>query len=306
MKSLGVDNVSVTFGKVEALRQVGLEFSAGEAVLLAGPNGAGKSTLLGVLLGLLQPDHGTVLRDGEPVDTDASFRVDVGYLPEAVSFSKNLTGRQVLRFFARAHGVDKKRIDELLTKVSLDHAAGRSVRGYSRGMLQRLGLASAILAEPKLLILDEPTSGLDQEGLEVLWQVVDEWRAAGRILLIASHELTLLERRVDRVAVLSNGRVRAVGSSDELRKQVKLPRTVVFETHGNGDEDTLRQAIADAGGLAVENDRPGAYELRYTAMNGRMVELLGLAAKLPGIVRDIRLEEPGFDVVYGSLLEEEL
>jgi len=226
-----VEDLAVRFGNVRALGGVSLTFQPGEVSVLAGPNGAGKSTLMSVILGLVRPDGGRVVANDRTVanpshDALLSFRARLGYLPEAVAFSENLTGRQVLRFFAMARGVGRERIEAVLERVGLAHAAGRSVSGYSRGMRQRLGLGVAILHSPDLLILDEPTGGLDQQGIAVLWEVLEEWRAAGRSVVLSTHELATIERRADRMFVLVDGRLEASGTPDELRTQSGLEPTV--------------------------------------------------------------------------------
>lgn len=228
---VNVDNLSVRFGTVRALGGVSLTLKPGEVSVLVGPNGAGKSTLMSTLLGLVRPDGGQILSNGKVVANERSatslkFREHLGYMPEAVAFSDNLTGRQVMRFFAAARAVPRSRVDEVLERVGLGHAATRSVRGYSRGMRQRLGLAVAILHTPEVLVLDEPTGGLDQQGLTALWEVLAEWRAHKRVVVMSTHELALIERRADRVFVLVDGKLCASGTPDELRDGSELEKTV--------------------------------------------------------------------------------
>ena len=224
---LNVDDIAVRFGPVRALGGVSMALDAGQVTVMAGPNGSGKSTLMSVLLGLIRPDEGQVTADGRLV-CDRSrlstswFRERIGYLPEAPAFSETLSGRQIMRFFASARGLPRARIEVVIERVGLAHAAARPVRGYSRGMRQRLALGCAILHTPEVLILDEPTGGLDQQGLAVLWEILDEWRKAGRTVLMSSHELALVERRADRVVVMVDGKVIAAGTPDELRSQSGL------------------------------------------------------------------------------------
>ena len=224
---LTVDDVAVRFGPVRALGGVAMSLDAGHVTVMAGPNGSGKSTLMSVLLGLIRPDEGRVIAD-ERLICDRSrltatwFRERVGYLPEAPAFAETLSGRQIMRFFASARGLPRARIEAVIERVGLAHAATRAVGGYSRGMRQRLALGCAILHTPEVLILDEPTGGLDQQGLAVLWEVLEEWREAGRIVLMSSHELALVERRADRVVVMVDGKVIASGTPDELRSQSGL------------------------------------------------------------------------------------
>ncbi len=302
MKRVSLEGLRVRFGKVQALDGVDLSLGAGEITLLAGPNGSGKSTLIDILLGLTRAKAGRLLVDGERRRVDASFKKQVGYLPEAVAFSDTLTAAAVLRFFARARGVSKRRIPDLLERVGLGAAARRRVSGFSRGMRQRLGLAVAILAEPSLLILDEPTGGLDQEGLEVLLEVMAEWRAAGRIILMASHDLTLFEHRVDHLCLLSAGKVVAEGTPDVLRARANVPVEV-----------RLRMADALAAG-ALQRDLDGWGPLRSMQIDaGTLVARVDPAALLDFMdrhaagradVESVRVVEPGLDRVYQALLAE--
>lgn len=313
MKSLRLSNVSVCFGRrlrsgsVQALKQVELEVGGGEVVMLVGPNGAGKSTLIKVLLGLVRPQSGALEIDGSANPhitraTDRGFRSRIGYLPEAIAFSDNLTGRQVLRFFARARGLTTKRMDECLERVGLAHAANRAVRGYSRGMRQRLGLAQAILSEPDLLILDEPTGGLDQEGLSVLWSVLREWQEKGRMVLLSAHDLALLERRVTKMVVLRAGQVIAVGPPAVLRTQAKVPQRVHFEIaeHANGELKRFAEAIEELGVPVVTEDH---VLLAEVAPDG-LLALMDVRARFRDSVVGVRVEEVPLDLVYERLLEE--
>jgi len=299
VKSVGLEGVSVRFGKIAALSDVSVATDAGQVMMLAGPNGAGKSTLMRVLLGLVRPASGHLVVDGEPARVDRHFKTSLGYLPEAVAFSDNLSGRQVLRFFAHARGVKRARVEACLTRVGLLSAAGRNVRGYSRGMRQRLGVAVAILTEPSLLVLDEPTGGLDQEGLDVLWSVLAEWQAEERLVIMATHDLTLVERRVDQVCVLDAGRRLALDSPAGLRRTVGLPLVVTFEVaHDRVDEVVER---IERWGRAEYDSKDGL--VRVSVSGEDLLALMDLRANLPGAVHSLRVEEPGMDQVYEALLE---
>lgn len=297
MKSVALSRVSVSFGKLDALTDVSVSVGEGQAVMLVGPNGAGKSTLVRVLLGLVRPERGVLTVDGAARSVDNRFKQQLGYLPEAVAFAENLTGRQVAGFFARARGVPTKRVDLTLERVGLTHAARRAVRGYSRGMRQRLGLGIAILAEPDLLILDEPTGGLDQEGLTVLWSILAEWRSAGRLLLVATHDIALMERRIDRVCVLSGGRVVADDSAVRLRERAGLPVAVVFATATETEACALAESLAPrAATVSAEGTT-----VHVTVAPPGLLPLLELGAS-NSTVRTVRVIEPGLDDVYERLL----
>ncbi len=304
MKRLELREVTVNFGAVHALAGVSVALSAGEVLMLVGPNGAGKSTLMSVLLGLVRPDHAELRVDDEPRSLRGhGIKESVGFLPEAVAFSESLTGRQVLRFFAWARGVPRTRIDAVLARVGLAHAQGRSVRGYSRGMRQRLGLGVAILSEPEILILDEPTGGLDQEGLTVLWSVLEEWRAKGRAVLLASHDLALLERRVDRICLMSRGRVKTEGTPEALRLRARIPHRVTFDLNDCATErvEALVAALAEIGLTPSERvDRRFFVDVEHDAL----LPLMAAQARFPDVVAQLRVLEPQLDQIYERLLEE--
>ncbi|MFP4598555.1 MAG: ABC transporter ATP-binding protein [Persicimonas sp.] len=300
MKTIAVKDVAVRFGEVEALAGVSLEFAAGEVHLLAGPNGAGKSTLLHTLLGLVRPDRGGLWVDGQSRSVDNAFKEQLAYLPEAVSFADNLTGRQILRFFARARGCDRERVDVVLERVGLLDAGDRAIRGYSRGMRQRLGLAVALLPEADLLILDEPTGGLDQQGLHVLWEVLGSCREEGRTVLISSHDLTLLESRVDQICLLQDGRLVAHDSPERLRRQAALPVHVVFDLDDSPEAKVLGKAAQSAFGEASCSLDERRLTIDIAA--DQLLEVLDLRESHSGAVERVRVKEPGLDTVYEHLL----
>jgi Cu-processing system ATP-binding protein len=302
-----LQGVHVRFGEVAALSGVDLCVEPGRASVLVGPNGAGKSTLMLVLLGLVRADAGTLRVDGRPLPhLGMEERARLGYLPEAVAFADNLSGRQVLRFFAAARGLPRTRVEGVLARVGLQAAAGRAVQGYSRGMRQRLGVGVAILGQPDLLVLDEPTGGLDQEGLSLLWDVLEEWKAEGRSVLLTTHDLTLIEKRADHLSVLRAGVVRAAGSPDALRRQVGLPVTVRIELGERAAVGTLLAAAQAMGctEVAVEQGLDGrSHQLRVGVRPEGLLDLLRAVDGVASAVLHLRVEEPGLDDVYERLLE---
>lgn len=302
MKSLRLRDVDVHFGKVHALRGLTLEARAGEVLMIAGPNGAGKSTLIRVLLGLVSPKRGEVSVDGRRVRVDRALRAQLGYLPESVAFAESLSGREVVSFFAAAKGVPRARVDAVLARVGLADARTRAVRGYSRGMRQRLGLAVAMLGDPALLVLDEPTGGLDQDALQLFFSVLDEWREADRIVLLASHEIALLEQRVDRLALFSEGRIVAEGKPEELRERAALPVRVRLRLSAPGAaREALLAALRDRG---IEPRVAGEAELELSIPQGDLLSILDLGARHREALADLRVVTAPFDQVYRRLLAE--
>lgn len=204
-----------------AVDNVSLEVQAGEVYGLIGPNGSGKSTTMKVLLGLLRPTEGQCAifgRDSTRVDS----REDVGYLPENPYFYKHLTGRETLRFYGRLCGLKgaalKARIEELLTLVDLTAAGDRRLAGYSKGMLQRIGLAQAIIHEPRLVVLDEPTAGVDPAGSRKIRDLIFELKRRGISVILSSHLLEQVQEVCDRIGIIFRGKMVREGSLAELTK----------------------------------------------------------------------------------------
>ena len=219
-----VQGVSKRFGRVEALRDVSFDLPEGETIALVGHNGAGKTTLMKLMLGLIRPSAGRVEVMGEdPAAGEFSARRRLGYLPENVAFNAALTGYETLAFYARLKREPASRLRPLLDRVGLGHAADRRVSTYSKGMRQRLGLAQALLGEPRVMLLDEPTTGLDPALRLSFYDIVEDLRGQGATVLLSSHALTELEERAGRVIIMNRGLKVADGTLDELRTIARLP-----------------------------------------------------------------------------------
>lgn len=197
------------FGPTLAVADLSLSVRAGEIFGFLGPNGAGKTTSVKILLSLVTPDGGEGRVLGEPLG-DRRTRGRIGFLPEHFRFHDCLTARELLRFHGRLYGLSGSdldmRIDRLLARVDLLEAADRPVRGYSKGMLQRTGLAQALLNDPLLVFLDEPTSGLDPLGRLLVRDIISELRERGTTVFLNSHLLGEVEATCDRVAFVKQGR----------------------------------------------------------------------------------------------------
>ena len=209
---------------IEALSGIDLSIQRGELFGLLGPNGAGKTTTVKILLGLTHATAGDASLLGLPA-SDPESRRRVGYLPEGHRFPGYLTARQTLSVFGRMSGVDhatlKTRIPGLLERVKLADWADVKVKKFSKGMTQRLGLASALVHEPEVLLLDEPTDGVDPVGRREIRDLLQAEAARGRAILLNSHLLSEIELTCDRVAVLRKGKVAAIGTVQELTKKTK-------------------------------------------------------------------------------------
>ena len=218
-----------------AVDHLGLEVAEGEIYGFLGPNGAGKTTTIKLLLGLLRPSSGRVEVLGEPASGQA-HRAALGYLPENPSFYEYLSGREFLDFCGRLCGlpgaVRRERIARLLALVDLERAADVRMRKYSKGMLQRAGLAQALVNDPRLLILDEPQSGLDPLGRKQVRDIILQLRAEGRTVLFSSHILGDAEMICDRVGIMNRGRLVASGRLDQLLRE--RVQAVEFKAVGLG------------------------------------------------------------------------
>ena len=204
---------------IVAVRDLDLQVEPGEVYGLLGPNGSGKSTTLKIVLGLVSPTRGQTEifgRDSRLVES----REAVGFLPENPYFYKFLTGTETLRFFGQLCGLSgvslKKRVDEILELVGLTDARDRRLRGYSKGMLQRIGLAQALINDPKLVVLDEPTAGVDPAGSHQIRDLIVDLRRRGITVLLSSHLLAQVQEVCDRVGILANGALVREGRLEEL------------------------------------------------------------------------------------------
>ena len=195
------------YGPVLAVDQLSFTVERGTVVGFLGPNGAGKTTTLRMLLGLVRPDDGRATISGMAYRDLAAPPREVGAVLEATGFHPGRTARSHLRVQALATGMDAARIEDVLDLVGLADAADRGVGGYSLGMRQRLGLATALLADPDVLILDEPTNGLDPEGVRWLRDLLRGMAADGTAILISSHILAEVAQTVDSVIIVDNGRL---------------------------------------------------------------------------------------------------
>lgn len=205
--------------RLRAVDRLSLEVERGAIYGLLGPNGSGKSTTIKVVLGLLKASTGTCEVFGRNSE-DASARMRVGYLPEAPYFQRFLTGRELLAYCGSLSGLERngagRRIDSLLEKVGLEDAGDRRVGAYSKGMLQRIGLAQALVADPDLLILDEPTAGVDPIGAADIASLITDLKGEGKTILLCSHLLSQVEAICDRVAIMGRGRLLREGTVASL------------------------------------------------------------------------------------------
>jgi ABC-2 type transport system ATP-binding protein len=245
--------------KLRAVDELNLRVDRGQVYGLLGPNGSGKSTTIKMILGLLEPTAGSCAIFGVPSDR-VEARRDVGYLPESPYFYRHLTGRELVRFYARMCGLRgatlSDRVNESLAVVGMIDAADRRVGTYSKGMLQRVGLAQALVHDPRLLILDEPTAGVDPVGSAAISELILKLKAQGKTVLITSHLLGQIEDICDRVAILDHGQLILEGAVQELVGRTDR-QALVIESLPPQEMAELRAWLAARGRMleAVETPR---------------------------------------------------
>jgi Cu-processing system ATP-binding protein len=293
--TVSVNGVEKNYRKVRALRGVSFDLVPGRLSALVGHNGAGKTTLIKLMLGLIHPDRGSIrVLDENPAAGEFSARRLLGYLPENVAFNAALTGRETLTFYARLKQIRPSKAWILLDRVGLTAAADRRVGTYSKGMRQRLGLAQALLGQPRVLLLDEPTTGLDPALRQTFYEILTELRNDGATVLISSHALNELEDRAEHVLIMNRGQLVAQGTLTELRSISQLPIRISLD---------FTEPVVDmpAGWVASESsETPGRRTVLVADEKGKM-DLIRAAATDPR-VKNIEIAAPTLDDLYAHFL----
>jgi ABC-2 type transport system ATP-binding protein len=264
MDAIRTDNLTKKYslgwrkGRLLALDRLNLRVREGEVYGLLGPNGSGKSTTLKCILDLVAPTAGEAWIFETPC-TKVASRLHVGFLPENPYFYRYLTGAETLAFYGRLCGLTEphltKRIEELLELVGLPHARDRRLDGYSKGMLQRIGLAQALIHDPKLLLLDEPTAGVDPIGSRDIRDLILRLRKMGKTVLLCSHLLAQVQDVCDRIGVLNLGKMILEGDVNQLiSDQRRLSITV--ESLPEAGRVKVEEAVRAAGGTLVAIEHP--------------------------------------------------
>ncbi len=238
---------------VRVLDGVSFAVNDGEIYGYVGPNGAGKTTTFKCILGFVSTTEGTIEVMDRSIE-DVTVKNRVGYLPENPYFYDYLTGEELLRYMGELHGMEStalsKRIDELLEKVNMTHARKIQLRKYSKGMLQRVGVAQALINDPELLILDEPMSGLDPIGRREIKDLILEQKAKGKTILLSSHMLADVEALCDRVGVIMHGKVVSEGIIGDLLEEIHTDYEMLIKAN----EAELKQKVAN---LTVDIENRG-------------------------------------------------
>jgi ABC-2 type transport system ATP-binding protein len=304
-----VSGITKTYkgGKIKALNNLSLEIRPGEALGLVGPNGAGKTTLLSCLMGFLLIDSGSILIDGEAPDALATRRV-LGYLPERLTFDRWMTGRDYMQYHHELAGMPEatRKLDceALLEKVELHPSTWSvAVKKYSRGMLQRLGFAQALVGKPRYLLLDEPASGMDPHGVMIVRQLLKTLKEEGLTILLNSHQLDQIEKVCDRVIFIKAGTVSRVEDLNEKIEQEEhlLIRWLSSATELRG-EDFGRVAQKECLAITEVNSDYARVSTAGSAATVKLIKAL-VTANFP--ISEVRPEDTRLERLFIKSSQEE-
>jgi ABC-2 type transport system ATP-binding protein len=281
---LSVDDVSVRFDKIQAVKDVTFSLQRGELLGLIGPNGAGKTTLLRTMCGLQRPASGVVKILGNPLRSESIDGFEhVGFTPDTPAMYPNLTVRQFLRFIGQGYGLSRGETDERigfwLQKVWLSEKADAKIKGLSRGMRQRIGIARALLPNPHVIILDEPAAGLDPAGRVQFRRLLCDLRDQGKALIVSSHILADMDDYCTHIGMMSGGRMLQLGTVHEVSRSTLAAGRACYEIRLARVPNHLAATFEEIDGVAqvvIEQDR---ISLEYDA------DLQSAAALLAELVR---------------------
>ena len=252
LPSVKLTSVSKRYADITAVDYLDLEVKKGEILGLLGPNGSGKSTTLKMILGLVKPDSGSVNVLGINVEDDpVAVKRKVGYVPESPRVYEFLTGLEFLDFTGDIYGMQldekKKRIEEFLKALDLEGREGDMISSYSEGMKQKVVIISAIMHRPELLLLDEPLSGLDPRSARIVKDLLHEMASQGVTTIMSTHILEIAQAMCDRIAIMYNGRISALGTMEELRQKARMPDSgledIFLKLTGTGDIKPVVEAL---------------------------------------------------------------
>ena len=281
------------YGKFRAVQPTSFTIAQGEVFGLLGPNGSGKSTIIKAIVGLLKPNRGKILINGVDLTNDpvAGQRL-ISYIPQRISMPPNLTGKEVLEFYARLRDCDPAWVDNVLELTRLAEHRDKYVGEYSGGLLQRLGLAVAIIGETPILILDEPTLNLDPRGMKLLRQFVQKRKVKGATILFASHILADAESFADRVGIMVEGQLVRVDQVDTLHREIQDRTTVVLKIAERKEKLLAEATKSGASRVWFENG-----DLRFIAPMDQRLAVLQALDSAGATIDQFATETPKLDTL---------
>ena len=288
---LQIEGFAKKYGSLQAVRPLDLEVGEGESFALLGPNGGGKTTVLRAIVGLHAPSDGRILIRGVEVARDPTrVKQWLSFVPQCVTMPDVLTAREIVDFFARLRKVPPERVNEVLDLFALTDDAGRRVGEFSGGMVQRLGLAVALLEEASLLVLDEPTLNLDPQGIDILHRALGDLKERGSAIVFSSHSIHTAIRLADRVGVIVSGEMVTVEPVAAFQTEVTRQTTVrVVLSH---TDDAMIRSAKDAGAEIREHNQT---HVCFRALPEHRLDVIRAIERAGGTIEEFHTEAPGWE-----------
>lgn len=300
MSAVSLAGVYKRYRDFTAVRDLTLDISAHRLLALIGHNGAGKTTLLKMVLGITRPSAGTIRLWDHAVVPGGNLRPDqIGFLPEVVHFNDAMSGLEALRFLARLKRQPPNQCASLLSQVGLDGAASKRIKTYSKGMRQRLGLAQALLGNPRLLVLDEPTTGLDPDLRRDFYRIVSDRREQGATIVISTHSLHEIETHADEVAILRHGGLVASGPVPALCEQLGIPVRIRVDLPSLEACRSLRSKLSQVAIRAIDERR-----LEISCPESEKLAVMQTILCEDLSPTDVHIDIPRLDDVYRHYMEQ--
>ena len=299
LSALEIIGVTKTFKDVKAVDNVSFSVKKGEIFGFLGPNGAGKTTTIKAILGLLHVDSGKIRINGYDIkDNEIEAKRSIGYLPERVSFYENLNPVQTLQFFCELQGVDKSVVKELLHKVGLSDALNRKVGGFSKGMLQLLGIAQTMIGEIPVYIFDEPMGGLDPRWVKVVRDMIIKLNQQGATIMFSSHILSEVQNLCDRVVIINKGKIIAKDTVENLNNYLKIkPRLELTIPELNGKIPQKMREIEGIISIVAKEDK-----ILITCEPSERINIISEIKNQGFDVKDVKTFEPSLEEVFMKLI----
>ena len=294
--------LSKRFKDVQAVDSLNMKVRKGEIFGFLGPNGAGKTTTIKMIMGLIHPSKGEVLINGEKARPNSvEIRKNIGFLPERISFYDNLTPVQTLNFFCELKGVDKSIVEPLLRSVGLEEAMHRRVGTFSKGMVQLLGVAQAMIGEPSIYILDEPMGGLDARWVKMVRDKIRELNEKGATVIFSSHILSEVQNLCHRVAIINNGELIAQDTIENLSNFLRIkPRLEIFIPGLDGKIPEGIDTIAGVEAVDAKGDT-----LYVTSNTGARAKVLAHIEDMGMTISNFRTVEPSLEETFVKLVTQD-
>jgi ABC-2 type transport system ATP-binding protein len=300
---LRTENLSKTFGEVQAVRGVSFEIRRGEIFSLLGPNGAGKTTTISMLSCLIEPTGGDAWVDGHSIRSEPqAVKQVIGVVPQEIALYQTLSARENLLFWGRMYGLGGKRLqermDEVLETVGLAERAGDRIETFSGGMKRRINIAVGLLHRPQLVFMDEPTVGIDPQSRRNILDMVQELNAQGMTVLYTTHYMEEAQELSDRIGIIDHGELIALGTQAELTQLVGQEDVVELQVGSTEATDTLLAALGQATGVRQVSATDGTVRLIVADGNAALADVIGISNRHQAHISGVSVQEPNLEAVF--------